>query len=125
MDVAQTFQEHSKIEKDMSSSVPVPESKISRESGSGIKNSPSASSPPLEKRKSSHDKYSAFAMPPVKEETPVSTPAGTMSRSMAEKSGAVELVSGDAEVHAVPPKSATLVKQPSQPVNIQIGRSSC
>lgn len=44
--------------------------------------SPRLDSPNAEKRKSSYnDKYAAVALPPLKEETPVSSPAGTLARS--------------------------------------------
>nr|VWO97078.1 Mixed-linked glucanase [Ganoderma boninense] len=40
--------------------------------------------PPLEKRKSSYEKYSAFIMPPLAEErTPVASPAGTLKSEAA------------------------------------------
>ncbi|KAI1796359.1 hypothetical protein LXA43DRAFT_1157380 [Ganoderma leucocontextum] len=40
--------------------------------------------PPLEKRKSSYEKYSAFIMPPLAEErTPVASPAGTLKSEVA------------------------------------------
>ena len=40
--------------------------------------------PPLEKRKSSYEKYSAFIMPPLAEErTPVPSPAGTLKQNTA------------------------------------------
>ncbi|KAG7446222.1 uncharacterized protein BT62DRAFT_104514 [Guyanagaster necrorhizus] len=40
---------------------------------------------PAEKRRSSYEKYSAIAMPPLKEEaTPISSPAGTLSRGIVE-----------------------------------------
>ena len=40
--------------------------------------------PPLEKRKSSYEKYSAFIMPPLAEErTPVTSPAGTLKSEAA------------------------------------------
>lgn len=39
-------------------------------------------SPTMEKRKSSYEKYSAFALPPlVEERTPAVSPAGTLSRN--------------------------------------------
>ncbi|KAI0633313.1 hypothetical protein C8Q77DRAFT_1057913 [Trametes polyzona] len=42
------------------------------------------SAPALERRKSSYEKYSAFVLPPLKEEkTPVSSPAGTLARGTA------------------------------------------
>ncbi len=40
--------------------------------------------PPLEKRKSSYERYSAFIMPPLAEErTPVASPAGTLKSEVA------------------------------------------
>ncbi|KAI0769641.1 hypothetical protein BD413DRAFT_477512 [Trametes elegans] len=43
---------------------------------------PTPAPPQLERRKSNYDKYSAFVMPPLKEEkTPAPSPAGTLARS--------------------------------------------
>ena len=40
--------------------------------------------PPMEKRKSSYERYSAYVMPPLQEErTPVASPAGTLKRDAA------------------------------------------
>ncbi|RDX50089.1 hypothetical protein OH76DRAFT_481347 [Lentinus brumalis] len=51
---------------------------------SGTSRPSTISAPPLEKRKSSYEKYSAFIMPPVAEErTPVPSPAGTLKQDAA------------------------------------------
>ncbi len=51
---------------------------------SGTSRPNAISAPPLEKRKSSYEKYSAFIMPPLAEErTPVPSPAGTLKQDAA------------------------------------------
>ena len=51
-----------------------------RASGSTV----TITAPPMEKRKSSYERYSAFVLPPLQEErTPVSSPAGTLRRDAA------------------------------------------
>ncbi|KAI0695962.1 hypothetical protein C8T65DRAFT_664443 [Cerioporus squamosus] len=50
----------------------------------GTSRSSTITAPPLEKRKSSYEKYSAFIMPPLAEErTPVPSPAGTLKQDAA------------------------------------------
>lgn len=98
MDVAQVFQERTQPNDPSKSVVPAPVSVSEAETekpasrsendslgiGKAPQNGMSHSVQP-DKRKSSYEKYSAFAMPPVKEETPVATPVGTLSRTTASK----------------------------------------
>lgn len=102
MDVAQALQaheEHSKKtpeeEVSMQPEATVPSSAVGSDVGAvrpavkamianwGPQANEEVSSPPMEKRKSSYEKYSAFTMPPLFEEkTPVQSPAGTLSRDV-------------------------------------------
>ncbi|KAI0675065.1 hypothetical protein C8Q78DRAFT_965332 [Trametes maxima] len=61
---------------------------------------PSAvTAPPLERRRSSYDKYSAFVLPPLAEEkTPTPSPAGTLKGSPASIAQVAEAVKEEADV---------------------------
>ncbi|KAI0062921.1 hypothetical protein BV25DRAFT_1939502 [Artomyces pyxidatus] len=108
MDVAQVMNE----QQNMLASSPEPSSPVLQldmetaikglEEVANVIRSPSGPlhSPPLEKRKSSHDKYSAFVLPALKEEkTPASTPAATLARTVVTL--VVDDVQAEKMLHAV------------------------
>ena len=72
--------------------------------------------PPLEKRKSSYEKYSAFFMPPLAEErTPVASPAGTLK---SEAAPPPEAFIGDWEPPAVEARVA--VEEPQHEIATEV-----
>lgn len=89
MDVAQAFNESTSV---TGSEISVPPAEIT-EQFSPIGHPRLSPQPvsPAEKRRSSYERYSAIAMPPLKEEaTPTSSPAGTLSRGIVEVIGSVD-----------------------------------
>ncbi|KAK0485856.1 hypothetical protein IW261DRAFT_1329900 [Armillaria novae-zelandiae] len=89
MDVAQAFNESTSVG---GPEIPAPPAEITERSSpiGHPRLSPQPISP-TEKRRSSYERYSAIAMPPLKEEaTPTSSPPGTLSRSIVEVIGSVD-----------------------------------
>lgn len=69
--------------------------------------------PPAEKRKSSYERYSAIAMPPLAEErTPVATPANTMSRSAGQNVVLGGNLVGESPLNSLRVESAGAAAQP-------------
>ncbi|PBK91545.1 hypothetical protein ARMGADRAFT_1013942 [Armillaria gallica] len=90
MDVAQAFNESTSV---AGSEIPAPPpAEINeRSSSTGHPRLSPQPIPPAEKRRSSYERYSAIAMPPLKEEaTPTSSPTGTLSRGIVEVIGSVD-----------------------------------
>lgn len=79
--------------------------------------------PPMERRKSSQEKYSAFSLPTlIEEKTPVQSPAGTLSRDSGRSSlpviVEVKVAGHPVEPSPVPEKASipTTVEEPTQQV---------
>lgn len=73
--------------------------------------------PPLEKRKSSYEKYSAFILPPLAEErTPVASPAGTLKSEAAPPPEAFADDEEDWEPPTIGAKVPLEVEEPRDPV---------
>ncbi|KAK0454925.1 hypothetical protein EV421DRAFT_1699786 [Armillaria borealis] len=90
MDVAQAFNESTSV---TGSEIPAPPLAEINERSSSIGHPRLSPQPisPAEKRRSSYERYSAIAMPPLKEEaTPTSSPVGTLSRGIVEVIGSVD-----------------------------------
>ncbi|KAK0461206.1 uncharacterized protein EV420DRAFT_186624 [Desarmillaria tabescens] len=86
MDVAQAFSESTSVARSETPVSPLPAEIYERSSSSPHSRLGPQPISPVEKRKSSYERYSAIAMPPLKEEaTPVSSPAGTLSRGVVEE----------------------------------------
>lgn len=80
--------------------------------------------PAAEKRKSSYERYSAIAMPPLAEErTPAATPANTMSRSAGQNVVSGGKVVGDSPLSSLRVESAGAAVQspPSPSSKVHIG----
>ncbi|KAI0823308.1 hypothetical protein BC628DRAFT_524655 [Trametes gibbosa] len=79
--------------------------------------SPTLTPPAMERRRSSYDKYSAFVLPPLKEEkTPVSSPAGTLARGA---SPAVEPVKEEFALPTAEEETAADVVVAVEPVEVK------
>ncbi|KAH7915180.1 hypothetical protein BJ138DRAFT_1142208 [Hygrophoropsis aurantiaca] len=107
MDVAQALSQHQSSDEDIPSppnldpaspTVPPP----SFDPPVRLRNAPSIPvNAQSDKRKSSYERYSAIVMPPLKEErTPLPTPAGTLTRSVAPE--AIQILLGSTDISESP-----------------------
>ncbi|THV02373.1 hypothetical protein K435DRAFT_351754 [Dendrothele bispora CBS 962.96] len=87
---------------------------------------PQLRTPPMEKRKSSYERYSAIIMPPLKEEaTPDSTPVPSLTRTVQEHPSIREIFGNDvAQIETAPKKPSRImnishVDEPLPKINIE------